>query len=59
LLEVLRVQRLVKQRYLPAETVECEAVRYVDYLRAYFGLDKKMFVQLQEEVKAQSEIRVR
>jgi len=59
MLEVLRVQQLVKQRYRPAETVEFEAARYVDHLRAYFGLDKRMFVQLQEEVKAQSESQVR
>jgi len=49
MLEVLRVQQLVSQRYAPEPDVQQSMVAYVEHLRRHFELDEKDVERLREQ----------
>jgi hypothetical protein len=58
MLEVLRVQHLVSQRYRPASDVQQGMIAYVDRLRRHFRLDETDVEQLQGQTAARCEARL-
>ncbi|HJU25454.1 MAG TPA: glycoside hydrolase family 99-like domain-containing protein [Rhodanobacteraceae bacterium] len=58
LLEVLRVQRLVSERYRPAPDVQEGMTAYVDRLRRHFRLDEADVERLRKETAVRCEARL-
>ncbi|HEY9112905.1 MAG TPA: hypothetical protein VIM92_14160 [Rhodanobacteraceae bacterium] len=52
MLEVLRVQQVVAQRYQPEPEVQRSMVAYVEHLRRHFGLDEMEVEQLRRQTTA-------
>lgn len=52
MLEVLRVQQVVSQRYQPEPEVQRSMVAYVEHLRRHFGLDEMEVEQLRRQTTA-------
>lgn len=59
LLEVLRVQQLVSQRYQPASEVRQGMVAYVDRLRRHFGLDETDVERLRKQAADRQPVTLR
>lgn len=50
MLEILRVQRLVRERYRPSEEVDRMASAYAESLHRYFGFDKEAVDELVKQL---------